>query len=165
MGVSGSGKSTLGAGLAVRLGWPFIEGDALHPRANIEKMGAGHPLTEADRLPWLESIAEVISVELSAGRSCVVACSALKRAYRDLVRSRCPGTRFVYLAASRATLQARLSSRHSHFMPATLLESQIADLEPPAGDEHPIRVDSAGPPGQLVEEILVGLGLRPRPAP
>ena len=143
MGVSGSGKSTLATRLASGLGWDFLEGDLLHPAANVAKMQAGTPLDDADRQPWLQAIAAWIAEHLHAGRNGVVACSALRRVYRDRLRDAGPGVRFVYLQVSRAVLYQRLRHRH-HFMPASLLDSQLATLEEPHGDEHVLRVGNDG---------------------
>ena len=159
MGVSGCGKTTVAAILAGRLGWPFEEGDALHPQANIEKMAAGHPLTDADRWPWLAKVADCIDERVDAGENGLITCSALKRSYRDLINRRGSGLIFVYLAGSRETIEARLASRHGHFMRASLLASQFADLEEPAVDEPAIRVDIGPPAEKVAEEIIAALGL------
>ncbi|MBA3812319.1 MAG: gluconokinase [Caulobacteraceae bacterium] len=154
MGVSGSGKSTVAAPLAERLGWPFQEGDALHPPANIAKLAAGIPLTDADRAPWLAAIGAWIDGQAAAGEPGIVTCSALKRAYRDgLTRGR-PQVRIVYLQGTPAVLAARLARRRGHFMPPSLLPSQLQDLEPPAPDEHPIVVDIDQSVAAQVEEIV-----------
>jgi gluconokinase len=139
-GVSGSGKSTVGELLARRLGWEYAEADDFHPEANLAKMVAGHPLDDADRQPWLANIGAWIDASTAAGRPAVVSCSALKRAYRDTLRSGRPNVRLIYLDADRQTIVARLASRRGHFFPAKLLDSQFADLEPPTYDEHPYRV-------------------------
>lgn len=139
-GVSGSGKSTVGELLAQRLGWVYAEGDDFHPEANLAKMVAGHPLTDADRRPWLANIGAWIDKTTAAGQPAVVSCSALKRAYRDQLRDGRPNVRLVYLDADRQTITARLAARRGHFFPAKLLDSQFADLEPPTDDEHPYRV-------------------------
>ena len=151
MGVSGSGKSTFARLLAERLGWDFEEGDELHPAANIAKMASGQPLTDADREPWLATIRAWIDSELDHDRSGVITCSALKRRYRDELRR--PGVRFVYLNVPRAELERRLAERAGHFMPASLLDSQLAALEPPEPDEDAITV-SAGDPEASVEEVV-----------
>ena len=159
MGVSGSGKSTIGAMLAQRLGWQFEEGDSLHPAANVAKMAAGHPLTDQDRWPWLEKVADWIDAQLDAGESGVITCSALKRTYRDLINRRGTGVEFVYLNVSRAKLEDRVEHRPGHFMPASLLDSQLETLEPPTKDEPHITVN-AGPDARLVtNEVLRELGL------
>jgi gluconokinase/shikimate kinase len=162
MGVSGSGKSTVAAALASRLGWPFKEGDALHPQPNIEKMAAGHPLTDADRWPWLARVAEWIAGRLDAGENGLITCSALKRSYRDLINRRGQGLIFVFLAGSKETIAARLEARHDHFMRASLLDSQFAGLEEPDADEPAIRLDIGSPPAEIAEQIVEYLGLSER---
>lgn len=147
MGVSGSGKTTVGEALAVALGVPFADGDALHPAANVAKMAAGIPLDDADRAPWLDAIGAV----LAAG-PVVVACSALKRAYRDRLRTAAPDLELISLAVDRATLLDRMTHR-THFMPPSLLDSQLATLEPPTADEHAIVIDAAAPLVELVETL------------
>ncbi|AFC87419.1 gluconokinase [Frateuria aurantia] len=139
MGVSGSGKSTVGQALAEALTLPFCEGDSLHPAANIAKMAAGHPLTDADRWPWLDLIGDWIRTRLRQGEGGVVSCSALRRVYRDRLRQAGARVRFVYLDIPRQVLQQRLQARH-HFMPASLLDSQLQTLEPPTADEAPVVV-------------------------
>jgi gluconokinase len=159
MGVSGCGKTTVAAILAGRLGWPFEEGDALHPQSNIDKMKAGHPLDDVDRAPWLEKIADWADGCLDAGHNGVITCSALKRSYRDLINRRGSGIVFVYLAGSRETIAARLAARHGHFMPTALLDSQFADLQEPTSDEPEIRVDVGPAPADIAQTILEKLGL------
>lgn len=159
MGVSGSGKSTIAELLASRLGWPFQEGDALHPAENVAKMAAGHPLTDADRWPWLESIASWAEACLDAGHSGIVTCSALKRSYRDIIDRRGSGVLFVYLAGSRGEIRSQLENRRGHFMPSTLLGSQLDTLEEPAADEPAIRVELGRSPEELTDDILARLGL------
>jgi gluconokinase len=159
MGVSGCGKSTIAAILASRLQWPFEEGDALHPQANIEKLAAGHPLTDADRWPWLAKVADWVGERLDAGQNGLITCSALKRSYRDLINRRGSGVMFVFLAGSKETIAARLAARHGHFMRASLLDSQFADLEEPAPDEPAIRVDIRPPAAEIAEQIVEELGL------
>jgi carbohydrate kinase (thermoresistant glucokinase family) len=155
MGVAGSGKTTIGAGFARALDIPFIEGDDLHPRANVERMARGIPLTDEDRRPWLESIAERLREAFRAGDGVVVTCSALKRRYRDLLRSHgAADTRFVYLSGSREVIAGRLSGRRGHFMPAALLDSQFAALEEPAPDEHAWVCDVREPPDAIVARLL-----------
>src|SRR5438309_10653096 len=134
MGVSGCGKTTVGAIVAGRLGWPFAEGDALHPQANIEKMAAGHPLTHADRWPWLAQVADWIDERLDAGENGLITCSALRRSYRDLTNRRGSGPIFALLAGSKETIPARLAARHGHFMRLSMLDRQFAVLEVPAAD-------------------------------
>src|SRR5437764_6489237 len=158
MGVSGSGKTTIAAVLAQELGWRFEDGDWFHPKANVDKMEKGTPLTDADRLPWLEAIANWIDDLRAKGGYGVVACSALKRRYRDiLARAGHDSVRFVYLKGDQALIAKRITARHGHFMPPTLLESQFAALEEPAPDEHPITVSVAGTPSEIVADILAGL--------
>ncbi len=153
MGVSATGKTTVGEGLAEELGCEFIEGDALHPSANIEKMSAGIPLTDEDRWPWLQAIAELVAVRDHEGTSTVVTCSALKRAYRDVLRDAAP-TFFVHLEAPFEVLQERMSHRTKHFMPTTLLRSQFDTLEPLEDDEAGAAVDVTPPLDEVVEEAV-----------
>ena len=155
MGVSGCGKSTIAALLAGRLGWPFAEGDDLHPPENVAKMRSGHPLSDADRTPWLERIAAWIDAQVGAGRSAIVTCSALKRSYRDLLRSQgSADTRFVYLRGSRPTIAERLADRRGHFMPASLLDSQFAALEEPGPDENASVCDISESPDAIVANLV-----------
>jgi gluconokinase len=162
MGVSGCGKSTVAAILAGRLGWPFEEGDALHPEANIEKMAAGHPLTDADRWPWLAKVADWIDERVDAGENGLITCSALKRSYRDVINRRGSGLMFIFLSGSKETIAARLAARHGHYMRASLLDSQFADLEEPAADEPAIRVDIGPPAAEIAERIMEDFGLSDR---
>jgi carbohydrate kinase (thermoresistant glucokinase family) len=149
MGVSGSGKTTIGEHLASALGWMFAEGDSFHSPANIAKMARGTPLTDEDRWPWLAAIADWIRTELQGGRSSVIACSALKRAYRDRLREGWPALILLYLQVDRGELERRLGSRCGHFFPERLLDSQLADLEPPQTDESAIVV----PPSSIEAEL------------
>ena len=158
MGVSGCGKSTVAGLLAGWLGWDLVEGDDLHPAANIAKMSAGKPLDDTDRWPWLGRVAEWIHAETAAGRPGIVTCSALKRSYRDVLRG--PSVTFVHLAGSRDVIARRLAARHGHFMPAGLLDSQFATLEPPGPDERAISVDVSGSPQDEATRIVHGLRLR-----
>ena len=160
MGVSGCGKTTVAAILAGRLSWPFEEGDALHPPANIAKMEAGHPLTDEDRAPWLRKVADWVDERIDAGEHGLITCSALKRSYREVINRRGAGVVFVYLHGSRETIASRLMARHGHFMPPSLLDSQFADLEEPAADEPAIRVDIGPAPSALAQTIIETLGLK-----
>lgn len=153
MGVSGSGKTTVGRPLAERLGWRFVEGDELHPPANVAKMRSGEPLTDDDRWPWLREVAEVIDDDIRAGRSAVVTCSALKRAYRDVLSADRPEVAFVHLHATRDELADRVSHRKHEYMPASLLDSQLAALEPLAPDERGVVVDATKPAEDLVDDL------------
>lgn len=159
MGVSGSGKTTVGQALAAALGWRFVEGDAFHPAANVEKMASGHALDDADRRPWLEALAAEIGKDDAAGRSSVVGCSALKRAYRDILRTGAPDVRFLHVHGDVALLADRVSHRPGHFFPAALLESQLATLEPLGPDERGYVVDLAAPVDEMVAEARADLGL------
>jgi gluconokinase len=154
MGVSGSGKSTIGNLLAARLRWEFEDGDWFHPDANVEKMHKGIPLTDDDRAPWLRSIRAWIDATHAAGRHGVIACSALKRRYRDLLIGDRVATRLVYLNGSEELIARRIATRHEHFMPPGLLHSQFAALEEPAPDEHPIIISIEPRPGEIVAQIL-----------
>jgi gluconokinase len=160
MGVSGCGKSTLGQGLADALGWHFVEGDSFHPKANVDKMSAGIPLDDDDRKPWLETLAAEIGKDAAAGRSSVVGCSSLKRAYRDILRTGAPGVFFMHMHGDRSILADRLGHRPGHFFPAKLLDSQLATLEPLAPDEAGAVIDIAlSGEGQLAA-ALKALGCR-----
>jgi gluconokinase len=147
MGVSGSGKSTVGAALARRLGVPFADADAFHPAANIAKMAAGTPLTDDDRGPWLDAVGKWLADHEDGG---VISCSALKRAYRDQLRSRCPRIEFLHLTGSPELIARRQAGRPGHFMPSALVKSQFDTLEPLGSDEHGIALDV----GQSVERIV-----------
>jgi gluconokinase len=155
MGVAGSGKTTLASHLAERLGIPFVEGDSLHPAANVKKMASGIPLTDEDRWPWLKAIGERMEVERATGHGVVVACSALKRSYRDCLRSEVHGKmHFILLDGSRQLIGDRMKKRKGHFMPPALLDSQFATLEPPTPDEHAVILDIARSPDELVDEAM-----------
>ena len=160
MGVSGCGKSTLGRELAPTLGVAFVEGDTLHPEANVAKMRAGVPLDDRDRKPFLENVAAAI---VAAKEGVVVSCSALKRSYRDMIRSRVGDVTFVWLKVDRAELAARLARRREHYMPASLLDSQLAALEPPGPDERAIVVDGAQTIAAQVARVLAALDEPPEP--
>lgn len=157
MGVSGSGKTTIGRALARRLGWLFLEGDALHPPENIAKMKAGHPLDDEDRVPWLAAIAARIDQWRDHGECGVVACSALKRRYRDIIIGNRADVRLIYLEGSRELIEGRLADRRGHFMPATLLDSQFAALEPPAPEEDAITVSIDAPVDTMVAQLDAAL--------
>jgi carbohydrate kinase (thermoresistant glucokinase family) len=154
MGVSGCGKSTLARALAARLGTTFIEGDSLHPPANIAKMAAGIALDDADRRPFLESVADALQ---AAGPGAVASCSALKRRYRELIRARAGDVAFILPAMDRDVLAARLAARQGHFMPATLLDSQLATLELPTPDERALILDGRLPTAAQVDAVLAHL--------
>ncbi|WP_077963465.1 gluconokinase [Ensifer adhaerens] len=158
MGVSGSGKTTVGEALAARLGWRFVEGDSFHPPENVAKMSAGIPLDDNDREPWLRTLAAEIAKDEAAGRPSVVGCSALKRAYRDTLRTGAPRVRFVHVHGDRAVLADRLSHRAGHFFPASLLDTQLAALEPLGPDEDGVVVDVALATGEQVDLALRRLG-------
>ncbi|HJS87551.1 MAG TPA: gluconokinase [Acetobacteraceae bacterium] len=157
MGVSGSGKTTIARGVADRLGWDMLEGDAFHPPSNVEKMSHGIPLDDADRMPWLRAIAQAIDTALAASRCTVVACSALKRSYRDILIGPRKNVALVYLQGSRALLEERMRRRAGHFMPPSLLDSQLATLEEPTPDEAPITVSVAPPPERIVDAVIEAL--------
>jgi carbohydrate kinase (thermoresistant glucokinase family) len=151
MGVSGAGKTTIGQRLAKRLGWEFVEGDELHPPENVAKMKSGHPLTDADRAPWLAGVAAAIDARRRRGGHAVITCSALKRGYRRQIIGARRDVRLVYLEGSQSLIAERLAGRRGHFMSVSLLDSQFATLEPPGADEDPITVN-IGPP---IEEIVL----------
>jgi gluconokinase len=163
MGVSGCGKSTLGQAIADALHWRFVEGDALHPPANIAKMAAGLPLDDDDRRPFLEAVADGIAAE--PDRGVVAACSALKRSYRDLICGRGGPAAFVLPILSREALAQRMTTRTGHFMPASLLDSQLATLERPGADETAVLIDGEASVPAQVAQALVGLRVRGQLAP
>jgi gluconokinase len=155
MGVSGSGKSVIGSILARELDIEFVEGDTLHPPENVQRMSAGIPLTDDDRHGWLLAIAARLREAKQAGVGLVVSCSALKRSYRDLLRSNAEGElQFVYLQGSRGLIAARLAQRRGHFMPPSLLESQFAILEEPSPDEHAWVCDIRETPGTIIADLV-----------
>ena len=160
MGVCGSGKTEIGRLLAARLGCDFLDGDDFHPPANVAKMRSGRPLDDSDRWPWLDRLAAEINARLADGRGAVVACSALARRYRDRLGIARPGVMLVHLDGDRDLLAQRLAARQGHFMPATLLESQLAALEPPTADERPLIVDIAATPEAIVDEIAAAVARR-----
>ena len=159
MGVSGAGKSTVGEALAARLGWRYEDGDAFHPESNVAKMHAGHPLTDEDRWPWLRAIAAEIDRVCQAGSHVVMACSALRRTYRDVLLHGRKDVRLIYLDGTEPLIGDRLSHRKGHFMSPGLLASQFATLEPPDMDEHAVRVSIDAPVERIVDDVLDQLGL------
>ena len=159
MGVAGSGKSSVMAALEARLGWPTLEGDALHSPGNVAKMAGGIALSDDDRAPWLRRIGDWITEQEMARRSSIVTCSALKRQYRDLLREGRPWIWFVHLVAPRIVLEDRLRSRHGHFMPASMLASQLDALEPLAPDEPGMQVETLDTPAATAERIIDALRL------
>jgi carbohydrate kinase (thermoresistant glucokinase family) len=158
MGVSGCGKSTLGTELSQALGWPFRDADSFHPEANIAKMSRGIPLTDADRWPWLDAIAQWIDDRLARGEPGIVSCSALKRAYRARIVGARPRVALVYLEGEIGLIAERLARRTGHFMPPALLASQFAALEPPGPDERPLVVSIREPPARIAARIIASLG-------
>ena len=162
MGVSGSGKSTVAGILAGQLGWDLEEGDDLHPAANVAKMASGQPLTDDDRWPWLDTVAAWITDHTTAGIPGIITCSALKRSYRDRMRG--PNVVFVHLAGSKDQIGRRLAARSDHFMPPTLLDSQLTTLEPPGPDENTLVVDVGRRPAEEAADIIRRLDLVPQDA-
>lgn len=160
MGVSGAGKSTLGTLLAERLGWPFEDGDAFHPPQNVEKMRAGTPLTDEDRWPWLAAIAARIARARAEGTGVVIACSALKRAYRDVLRDGQADVRFLHLTGEPALIMARQAARQGHYMPASLVASQFAALEPPDTEADVIDLDVEPDPPVILARAVAALRRR-----
>lgn len=158
MGVSGCGKSTVGAQLAAALGLEFLEGDSLHSAANVARMAAGVALSDADRLGWLQALARRIAAARAAGQGLVLSCSALKRAYRDILRQGAPDLHLVHLHGERELLAQRMAARTGHYMPASLLESQLATLEPPDAQEKAQTFDVRSDPEQIVAAVTAGLG-------
>jgi carbohydrate kinase (thermoresistant glucokinase family) len=158
MGVCGSGKSTVGAALAQRLDASFLEGDAFHAPANVARMAAGVALTDDDRRGWLQTLSAELGTAERAGRAVVLSCSALKRSYRDILRAQASGLALVYLHGTPQLLGQRMAGRQGHYMPPSLLASQLATLEPPQDDEHALTLDIAHDPQQLVHDALDWLG-------
>ncbi|GEB36954.1 gluconokinase [Gluconacetobacter liquefaciens] len=154
MGVSGSGKTSVAEGLHNLLGWPFQEGDLLHPKANVDKMAAGIPLTDEDRLPWLGLCHAWIAERLADGGGGILTCSALKRSYRDILRGESRRVTFIYLDVPKTVLETRLARRQGHYMPPSLLPSQLATLEVPTPDEHALIVECEGPPAEVIARVL-----------
>lgn len=159
MGVSGSGKSTIADSLAARLGWRYEDGDRFHPPANVAKMSAGQPLTDEDRWPWLQAIADEIDRVCGAGQRAVIACSALKRAYRDVLVHGRNDVRIVFLDGTQKLIAARLAARKGHFMPPGLLDSQFKTLQPPETSEHPVTVSIDATVEAIVDDIVRQLRL------
>ena len=157
MGVSGCGKSTVAAELVTRTGWAFAEGDDFHPAANVEKMRHAHPLTDEDRWPWLQAIADWIGEHERAGQSVIVTCSALRRVYRDLLRDGHPSVWFAHISVPEQVLGDRLEQRKGHYMPPALLGSQLATLEPLQADEPGAVVAAQAGPGEVADAILADL--------
>jgi gluconokinase len=160
MGVAGTGKSTVGAALAQALGLDFVEGDAYHPASNLQRMAAGIPLTDADRSPWLDALAARLRAAEAAGAGLVMACSALKRSYREVLRAGTAAVTFIYLHGDRQLLVERLARRRDHFMPPSLLDSQLAALEPPAPDEDAWACDVRLIPREIVASLLERIAAR-----
>src|SRR4051794_11402296 len=157
MGVSGAGKSTVAAELVTRLGWDFAEGDEFHPLQNVEKMRAGIPLDDGDRWPWLRRLAGWIGEHEAAGKNAVVTCSALRRAYRDLLRDGHPSVWFPPVPADPELIQGRVAHRDHHYMPLSLLGSQLSTLEPLEPGEPGAVLPAVGPPGEVAEHVLAAL--------
>jgi gluconokinase len=162
MGVSGSGKSTIAEKLGERLGWRYEDGDKFHPASNVAKMSAGHPLTDEDRWPWLQAIADEIDRLCKAGEHAVIACSALKRSYRDVLVHGRDDVRMVYLDGGKQLIGERLAKRKHHFMPPGLLDSQFETLQPPGADENPLTVSIDASVDEIVDAIVHQL--KPTPA-
>jgi gluconokinase len=167
MGVSGSGKTTVAKALAERVGGLYLDGDDLHPHSNVEKMRHGIPLTNEDRLPWLLTVGRVMRERREPGHPVIMACSALRRMYRERIREGEPDAFFVHLVATREELERRMQHRHGHFMPASLLDSQLQTLEPLASGEFGATINVHGTEDQVVERVLEAVdhaGPPPRPA-
>lgn len=154
MGAAGGGKSRIGAAIASVLAVPFVEGDAFHPPENIARMAAGTPLTDENRQGWLLALASELQAARAASQGVVLACSALKRRYRDILRRGDDAVQFVFLTTDADVLRARLASRPGHFMPPSLIDSQLDALEPPEHDEHALTFDAQLPPDEIVGAVL-----------
>jgi gluconokinase len=154
MGVSGSGKSTIAEHLAARIGWRYVDGDLFHPASNVAKMSAGHPLTDEDRWPWLQAIADEIDRVCDARQRAVVACSALKRSYRDILVHGRDDIRIVFLDGTQDLIAKRLAARKGHFMPPGLLDSQFRTLEPPQPGERPVTVSIDASVDAIIDDII-----------
>ncbi len=162
MGVSGAGKSSIGERLAARLGCEFVEGDRLHPASNVEKMAKGMPLTDEDRWPWLDLVGNELATSVEKGKSLVLSCSALKRTYRERLRKAAGGRlRFVFLKGTPQLLEVRMGERTGHFMPLSLLQTQLATLETPEGEEGVVTVDIDATLDEIVEAAYQGLKKQP----
>lgn len=159
MGISGSGKTTIATKLAAQLGWIFAEADEFHPAANIEKMSSGIPLTDEDRWPWLDAMRTWLTEQARSGRSTVVTCSALRRSYRDTLTQAEGHTSFVHLMGDAEIILERMKTRTGHFMPESLLPSQISTLEPLEDDEHGVRIENTGTPDDVVADVIAQLDL------
>jgi gluconokinase len=162
MGVAGSGKSTVLKRMRERWGWQAAEADDFHAVSNVAKMSSGQPLNDRDRWPWLTALAAWIGAREAAGENCVLTCSALRRAYRDFLREGHPSVRYVHLIAAPATLHARVEQRLGHYMPASLLGTQLETLEPLQPDEPGMVVSSERPLDQVIDDIEMWLGPGPR---
>jgi len=165
MGVSGCGKSTVGEGLAAHLGWRFVEGDSLHPPENVAKMAAGQALDDEDRAGWLAALAEVLAQARQAGQGLVISCSALKRSYRDRLRAGDAQALFVHLEGGQSVIAARIAQRTHLYMPASLLDSQFAALQPPEPDEQALSLSVQQPPADLIQNIAHHLQAQACPTP
>lgn len=159
MGVSSAGKTTTATALSERLGWPFRDADSFHPPANVEKMSRGMPLDDTDRAPWLAAIAAWIQERIAREEHGIVTCSALKRAYRDVIMAGLPGAKLVHLVGNRALIGERMARRSNHFMPTSLLDSQFATLEPPGPDEDVLTIEVSMSPARVADAIIAELGL------
>lgn len=159
MGVSGVGKTSVARGLAAHFDGTYVEADDLHPPANLKAMSKGIPLTDEMRTPWLKAVAEAIAIEHQKAddQTVVAACSALKRSYRDLIRATLPDAHFVYLTADKDLIASRMGAREDHFMPVSLLESQLSTLEQLAKDEAHTQVDVSGTPNEVISSVIVSL--------